>query len=460
MNTRLEKSAEFCTMKFFAFNKVFMRLFCVIVLVSGFSVSAQQLQDSIPLRLTEAWEYAAQYSKEIKLKQLEEKIGAEDVLDAKNQRLPELSTHASYGKLSNIPVFTNGIREKADFIPLEDHSTYGAGVEAYFNIYNGGKTNIHIDQAKTKQRLINYLAEESRDQIKYEVASAYLSLQRGLLFEKLIAKNIYSNQELLDQITKLYENGVVLKSDLLRAKLQLSKQQTQLLEVTNNAKLAHQHLNILMGFSEETPVKPIDTVKVELIQEDQDYAYYLNEAKSAPLSKAAETQVTLSELEEQELKADKLPKLGLFGEYTYSYPQIRLYPYETAPYLLGIAGIRASYDISALYNDKHKELAAALEVERQEVEKQQVDDDLRKGIKAAYQDYHEDLQNIEVALMSIEQAEENYRIVRQTYFNQLSLLTDLLDADNQLLQARFELVNSKIAARLHYYQLLKITGNL
>ena len=170
--------------------------------------------------------------------------------------------------------------------------------------------------------------------------------------------------------------------------------------------------------------------------------------------------MTLSELEEQELKADKLPKLGLFGEYTYSYPQIRLYPYETAPYLLGIAGIRASYDISALYHDKHKELAAALEVERQEVQKQQVDDDLKKGIKAAYQDYHEDLQNIEVAQMSIEQAEENYRIVRQTYFNQLSLLTDLLDADNQLLQARFELVNSKIAARLHYYQLLKITGNL
>ena len=85
---------------------------------------------------------------------------------------------------------------------------------------------------------------------------------------------------------------------------------------------------------------------------------------------------------------------------------------------------------------------------------------MKKGIKAAYQDYHEDLQNIEVAQMSIEQAEENYRIVRQTYFNQLSLLTDLLDADNQLLQARFELVNSKIAARLHYYQLLKITGNL
>ncbi|MEO2081943.1 MAG: TolC family protein, partial [Leeuwenhoekiella sp.] len=67
-------------MKFFAFNQVFLRLFCVVLLVSGFSVSAQQLQDSIPLRLTEAWEYAAQYSKEIKLKQLEEKIGAEDVL--------------------------------------------------------------------------------------------------------------------------------------------------------------------------------------------------------------------------------------------------------------------------------------------------------------------------------------------------------------------------------------------
>ena len=59
-------------------------------------------------------------------------------------------------------------------------------------------------------------------------------MQRSMEFKQLILQNIERNEKRLDQITKLYENGVVLKSDLLRAKLQLSRQQTNLLEMKNN----------------------------------------------------------------------------------------------------------------------------------------------------------------------------------------------------------------------------------
>ncbi|WP_417885414.1 TolC family protein [Zunongwangia sp.] len=423
--------------------------------------NAQIEKDSLALSLETAWQKANSYSKELRIKDFDIDIGKEKVLDAKRKRLPELGFDGSYGQLSNIPVFTDGIREDADFIHLEDHTTYSAGVEAYFNIYSGNKTNIYVSKAETRQELVEYLKEETTSAVHYKVAHAYLDLQRTLAFKKLILQNIERNKKRLDQITKLYENGVVLKSDLLRAKLQLSRQQTNLLEINNNASIATQSLNILIGLEDEHPINPIDSIPVNFLKATKTYQDYIADATEAsPRSKIAESKIKMSELQEQNLKADKLPKIGLFGEYTYSYPQIKLYPYETAPYLLGIAGVKLSYDLSALYHDKHKEEAAKIEVRKQRLLKKDTDDKLRKGIKTSFKRLQEDLEKIEVAKMNIDQAKESYRIVNQTYFNQLSLLTDLLDADTQLLQAKFELVNSRISAKIHYYQLLKITGQL
>lgn len=421
----------------------------------------KEVKDSVCLSLQEAWERANDYSKELQLKNFDTQIGSEEVLDAKRKWLPHVGVNASYGKLANIPVFKNGILEDAEYIPLEDHSTYDAGIEVSFNLYNGSRTKIHVKQAETKQALLQYLKEETFADVHYKVAESYLDVQRSSAFKKLIEQNIYKNNKRLDQIAKLFHNGVVLKSDILRAQLQLSQQKTNLQKINNNFDLSAQQLNILMGYEDEKPIKPTDSIGSDLMNTVLLYQDYVGLAvQSSPYEKIAQTQIAMSELYKKDLKADQLPKISLFGEYTYSYPQIKLYPYSTSPYLLGVAGIKVSYNISALYHDKHKEKSASISIAKQEFAKKHTEDKLRSGVKTAYKRFHEDLKEIEVAKINIKLAEENYRIVNQTYFNQLTLLTDLLTADNQLLQAKFDLVNNQISARLHYYQLLKITGQL
>ncbi|WP_281766340.1 TolC family protein [Neptunitalea lumnitzerae] len=434
----------------------FLPLLCVAM------VHAQDITiDSIPLSLEDAWKKAATFSKELKEEQLKTNISEAHIKDAKNQQLPSVDLEASYGKLSNIPIFVNGIDHDAEFIHLEDHSVYDAEVSTYFNIYAGGATKTAIKTAETRRELQDHITAETEDQLHLEVIENYLNLQRYYEFKELIKQNIKQNKERVRLITQLFENGVVLKSDVLRAKLQLSQQQTQLLTINNNIVIATQSLNIIIGNEDNTPIVPSDSIQLQSIGLNKEYQKYVaSTLKQSPLEKMAEKQIELSELKEEALKADKLPKIGLFGNYTYSYPQIRLYPYEQAPYLMGMAGLRLSYDLSAFYHDKHKEKAAEIEVEQQKVAKANVEDNLRKQVKTAYSRFNEDLVKVQVSEESISFAEENYRIVDQTYFNQLSLLTDLIDADTQLLQARFELVNNKIAAKLHYYQLLKISGEL
>ncbi|WP_233265934.1 TolC family protein [Formosa sp. L2A11] len=435
--------------------------FFLAVFFNTFGYAQEIPKDSIFLSLDDAWSKAEIYSKALKVQHLKTEIGKENILDAKNKRLPSVDFDASYGKLSNIPVFVNGINNNAEFIHLEDHSTYDASVSAYFNIYAGGSKRTAIKSAEASKAFLEHIEEETSDQLHLEVIQYYVSLQRSYQYENLVKQNIKQNAERVRLIEQLFKNGVVLKSDLLRAKLQLAKLQTQLVTIENDLVIVTQSLNILLGNEDDTLLIPSDTIQTKDIAIDKNYDSFVSETLSqSPLEKMAEKQITLSELKTDALKADKLPKIGFFGSYTYSYPQIQLYPYEQAPYLLGIAGIKLSYDISALYHDKHKEKAAEIEVEQQKIAKEHVDDNLRKQVKTAYSRFKEDVIKIEVAEENIQSAQENYRIVKQTYFNQLSLLTDLIDADTQQLEAHFELINNQIAAKVHYYQLLKISGKL
>ena len=426
------------------------------------SVQAQEaIKDSIPISLEKVWEKAAANSKEIKMHHLHTESGAVAVKNAKSKKLPEISFNANYGKLANIPIFNNGVLHHPDYIPLEDHSIYGATIDAYFDIYNGHKLKTNVQKEAVKQELSQYIEEETIESIHYQVTEAYLKLQLYLQFKKLVKKNIYQNEERLKLIGKLHSGGVVLKSDLLRAQLQLSKQKTSLTEISNNAQLAMQELNIFMGEPDDQRLKPTDTIGLQEDQKLMSYEDYIDSAiNKSPLQKIAEQKVALSKLNVEGLKADKLPRIGLFGDYNYSYPQIKLYPYENAPYLLGVVGVKLSYNISSIYHDVHKEEEAKILYEEQKIAQENVQDNLRKDINRAYKHYVEDQEKIEELQLNIKQATENYRILNQTYFNQLSLITDLLDADSQLLQAQFELISAKISEQLHYYELLKNTGNL
>lgn len=436
------------------------RMFFLTLLICYTGIAQTFTTDTLRLGLEEAWTKTVLHSKQLKEAQFKSEINQELITDAKRAALPTIDLEAEYGKISNFSVFVDGITDKPENAPLENHNTYGASISGYFNVYSGHANKIKIETARAHLELQQLLIFETEDQLHLELIEDYLKLQRAFLFKDLIIQNIIQNEENVKHINQLYTNGVVLKSDLLRAKLQLSKQHTSLVTINNNIAIATQAINILIGNPDNTPILPVDTLE-QTNSNILSYDHYVDQSiQKSPLSLMAANQIKLSELKEAALVADKYPKIGLYAGYNYSYPQILLYPYSFNSYLLGRAGIRISYDLSSIWHDKHKEKAAAIEIAQNKTAKQNIEDALRKKLNTAYRKYQEDLDNISIAKDNIIQATESYRIVKQSYFNQLALLTELLDADTQLLQAKFELLDDQIAARLHYYQLLKISGTL
>ncbi len=454
---------ELCTFIVINMFTISNKMLAAVLLISlSVSIKAfsQDPEQKNTLTLTAVWQKTSAYNKQLQMKQLSVESARERVKNARTERLPEVKGDGMYARFSNFALYEDGILHAPTQIPIEKKGTYKISGEAFLNLYNGGKINREIHAAETEAELAAEQKNLTEQELKYKAAAYYLDIYRNTQYEQVMLQDIAERERELVEIRHLQQNGVVLKSDVLRAELRLSKQKMTLLEIRNNLKIAMQRLNIMMGEPDDQIIHiAMDTLNP--VSQQRTYEEYLNDAYAHSYEfKISEKETRLSELKLEQAKANILPKVGLFAEYGYSYPQILMYPYSFNLYGLGMAGIKASLPISQLYTNKHRKAEAKINLERQEIEHADTKDRVREEVNAAYLRYTEALTRIQVAKENIAQAKENFRIVNNTYFNQLSLLTDLLDAETQLLQSRFDLTTAEATAQLQYYQLLKATGNL
>lgn len=432
---------------------------CAGFLLSILNVHAQHLSSN-HYTLTEIWLLADSNSKKLQMQSLNVQAADAHIKVSQAERLPEVSAQGTYAHVLPLPIYENGIfHAPAQFEVAPTY--YKAAAEAYVNIYNGGKTNTEISTSKVEQALSNVLKNQSQQEVHYTAAVYFYDIFRNISYLNLLDQDIRDREKQLLEISQLYKNGTVLKSDVLRVELRLSKQKMLHTEIENSIRIARQKLNILIGRDDDAALEP------EISEDDTGpivlkmLADYLTEADHSSYKlKLSEKEQELAKLKLKNVKSNILPTLGLFGEYAYAYPQIQFYPYALSLYSNGMFGLKLKIPISSWYTNQHKVKEAQLKLKIQQTEDEDVKDHIRQEVQENYIRYKESLQRITLAEENIKQATESCRIVQNTYFNQLSLLTDLLDAETLVLQSKFELTTAKVNAKIQYYQLQKAIGNL
>lgn len=429
-------------------------------LLSSVFVHAQAIPDQSNFTISQVWALADSNNKKMQMQGLNVQATDVHVKVSKAERLPEIAAEGLYAHVFPLPIYENGLFHTPSQFPVAP-TYYKAGADAYFNIYNGGKTTIEINASKVESELSRIQKSESKQEIHYTAAVYFYDVFRNISYRALLEQDIRDREKQLAEINQLYKNGTILKSDVLRAELRLSKQKMLLTEIENSINIAKQKLNILIGRADDAPLNPQisdqETDAIALKQVDE----YFNDAKTSSYKiQISEKEQALAKLKLKNVKSNIMPSLGFFGEYAFAYPQIQFYPYALSLYSNGMVGLKIKIPISSWYTNQHKVKEAEIKVHQQEIEDEDVKDHIRQEVQENYIRYKESVQRITLAEENIKQAAESYRIVQNTYFNQLSLLTDLLDAETQLLQSRFELTTAKVNAKMQYYQLQKAVGNL
>ncbi len=430
----------------------FLRLSLLLATVFPRPASGQQPHAG-GMTLAAIWEQAEAGNRQISLQQQELAGNAEKVQAARDTRLPAVNTDAAYSRLSNMPLYTDGILHAPTQFPVS-HEHYTIGGNLYLNLYDGGKTTREIAMARAEQSISATKLQRSVADIRYQSAVYFLDLYRYQQFSILLEQDIRSSELQLSEIKQLYKNGLVLKSDVLREEVKISNQRLSLTEINNNIAINTQRLNYLMGRPDTCAIHPIvDLPDVAGPAPD-------TSSREAIEYKLALKHTSLGALRLEQVKAAPLPKLGFFADYRYTYPQTSYYPYSRVPWSGGQAGFSVSVPVSSFYQNRHKTREARIAWQQQLTMAASIQDDLRQDIHAAFLHYQEAVQQTTVARNNMLQATESLRILRSSYFNQQSLLSDLLDAETQLLQSKFNLTTAMVKVRVQHYQLLRLTGKI
>jgi outer membrane protein len=429
---------------------------CVLVFLCCGVVQAQEIK---VLSLKEALERARHNNRNILKSEIEMELSHENVKESKEERLPEIEIEGMYSRITNLTQFKkSGFRDREMTRTIPE--IYEAVTKFSVPVYEGNKINNNIKIASSQYEISKIKKEKTESNIELDVIETYLQIYKMMELQKIIEENIKEEEERLKEVKSLHKHGTVTKNEVIRAELQLADRELNRLTNSKNILIALHDLQTLVQIPEDQKIaiETVDVLPEQIPMES--YDFFLTQAFQNEEMRVASQEIGIRKLEKKNAIANYFPKIHFFGNYSFKYPNYMFFPPEPYLYTLGQVGIAASYDISGLYKNKTKIKIADAKMEWQKMQSGIVKDKVSDELYKNYTQYHEITEKFKVVDKACQLADENYRIVKLKYLNQLVLITEMVDADNALLQAKYNKISTRIDAVMKHYELLHTAGIL
>lgn len=425
----------------------------VAVMMVGFA----NAQNSKFLSLHEAVDLSIQNSKQLKVDSAKIQQASALVREALDKRLPDASVSGSYLRLSGANVnlkMKTGNGSGSGGAPKVSQAMYGI-VNGSLPLYAGGRIRYGIESSKFLEQATKLDAENSKEELIQNTIAAYINLYKAGAAVTLYDSNLVQARQRVKDFTNLEQNGLLAQNDLLKAQLQQSNTELALLDAQNNWQLANVNMNLMLGLPEKTILLPDTTVMNQKfpVKNIEDYEQdALNNRKDVA---AFSLRKQAADVGVKAAKGEYYPSIALTGGYIAA----------NIPKVLSISnavniGVGVSYNIGSLWKTKAKVEDAQARAKELEANQELISNSIRLQVNKAYLNWLGSQKKIDVYEKAVEQAGENYRIVKNKYTNSLATLTDLLDADVAQLQAHLNYTIAKADAVTAYNQLLLAAGDL
>ena len=428
------------------------------LLLFGFffiGISTIEAQDKTSLPLGEAIQMAWNKSNEVSLANTKVESSRLQLQSTKNNSYPDFKVSAQYQRLTKatIDLKINKNTNSSDPLPVVDQLVLGQAnanlpIFAGFKIQNLIKVSDHLYQAETAN------AMQTKEEVAMKVINLYASLYKAQKTVELLKENQKSAKQRVVDFIELEKNGIIPRNDLLKSQLQVSKIQLTL-------DLAISDLNVV-NFELISLLKLDPKTKLEV--KESDFADF--QMKNIPTDEQLALQnrkdLEAIQLEEKASLANiKVAKSGYYPAISIvaGYTALNLKNVITVQNAMNI-GLGVSYDISnILKNGTNVKLAEskALEIQNSEA---MLTDYIKIQVQKAIEDYDLALKQNVVYNQAVEQASENYRIIKDKYDNGLSDTNDLLEADVEQLGSNINKTLARANVIQKYYELLSVSGQL
>ncbi len=377
---------------------------------------------------------------------------------AMRQRLPDISVTASVSYNGNVLLtdrdFGNGQWQSSP------HFGNSFSVEARQTLYSGGAVSSAIRLARLQRDKAETDMHSTRLQVRFMALSQYLDLYKIGNSIEVVRSNIALTEKLIGDIKAQQEQGMALQNDVTRYELQLKQLQLQQTQLENQRSILNYSLCNTLGVDTRTEIVPSGEIISGTYGIESEDRWHAEAQQSSPSLKLASLGTQMAVQNERQARSELLPKISLVAADNFNGP----ITYELPPVDKNINvwyfGVGLTYNVSSLFkgNKKLSQSRAATLQSRQA--HALAAEELDNNVQQAYTQYLQSYVELETQRQSVKLAVENYRVVNERYLNQLSLITDMLDASAVRLDAELKEVDARINVAFAYYRLKYIAGTL
>ncbi|WP_417940108.1 TolC family protein [Flavobacterium sp. RS13.1] len=416
-------------------------------------ISSIEAQEKTSLTLDEAVKLAWEKSNEVTLANTKVNTKKYELQSVKNNQYPDLKVSGQYQRLGKASIDLHNDGSSSESMASPDRAMLGMA-NLSLPIFSGFKIQSSIDTYESLYEAETANAAKTKEDVALRVITYYTALYKAQKTLDLLNENQKQAKQRVTDFTELEKNGIIPRNDLLKAQLMVSKTQLSIDETNNNINNINFYLTTLLKLD--------PSVKLQVNEQD----FFNLKTNNAPTSdalalenrkdlEAIRLQSKASEANIRVAKAGYYPTLALLGGYT----AFDLKDFITVKYAMNF-GVGLSYDLSGiLKNNSHVKEAEskAMEVKNSEA---LLSDRIKVEVQKSIEDYDLAINQSVVYNEALQQASENYRLVKDKFDNGLSDTNDLVEADVEHLSAKINTALSKATIIQKYYELLSVSGQL
>jgi outer membrane protein len=429
----------------------------ILLLAALLQTSALHAGPERALTLKEAVTLSLSNNKNLKIADAKTLEAKAKLQEARLRRYPDVSVSAAHMRVNqpnvDLKVPTGNAESGGGQSPIAvDQLSYGMA-NASLPLFSGFRIREGISSAHSLHKAAELDARRDKEEIIQHTIEAFYDLYKAQAAVTLVHENLRQAEARVHDFTKLEQNGLLARNDLLKAQLQQSNIELSLLDAENNLEIANFNMDLMLGLEPDTRLQP-DTSGLSDLSRVQN----MSELEQAALSQRPDYRSMVEQRAAAQAgikasQADYYPSLAVTGGYIAA----------DIPGLLRVTnavnvGLGLSYNLGSLYKNGAKVQQAKAREMQIEAGIEQLNEGIRVQVHKAYFNYLESVKKIDVYRKAVEQASENYRIVKNKHENALATTTDLLDADVARLQAHIQYEFAKADAMVAWHKLGEVSG--
>lgn len=411
-------------------------------LCSFFSSSLSAEEVSKPLSLGESISISLKRSTSIRAAEHAIRGADYERKAAGTDFLPKLTTEYNYTHFNEAPHMKDWTYASYPLdVKMGRQDRYQWNTYLSQPLFTGGALTSSYRIAKLGLGIAKENWSKAKQDIILQVKKYYFTILKTEKIKKVALQAVEQVKSHVDVAQAFYEEEMIPKNDLLEAQVRYAQVKQNLIRADNGVQIAKAYFNTVLRQDVNEPVE------VEDILDYQPEAFSLEECLKGALQKRPEMREAVLNLERAQkgvrlAKSRFFPTLSLITNYQKmgDHADLRGNPYEDAESWM-ISTI-FSWDVWE-WGKKHYQVSASrAKVAQAEEFKKQIGDTIALEVKESYLNLREAEKNIFVAETAREQAEENFRLNKERYNEQMATTTDVLDAQTLLTKAHNNYYNA------------------